>query len=59
MDSVLTKEIRNMRRIICLIGAVCASMISVAQIQTNAGVEYLQCMQKDMSTDFCDLAIVW
>jgi len=29
---------------------------SQAQIQTNAGVEYLQCMPKDMSTDFSDLA---
>ena len=27
-----------------------------AQIQTNAGVQYLQCMQKDMSTDFMDLS---
>ena len=27
-----------------------------AQIQTNAGVQYLQCMQKDMSTDFSDLS---
>lgn len=27
-----------------------------AQIQTNAGVEYLQCMPKDMSGDFSDLA---
>ena len=29
---------------------------SYAQIQTNAGVQYLQCMQKDMSTDFSDLS---
>ena len=27
-----------------------------AQIQTNAGVQYLQCMQKDMSADFYDLS---
>ncbi len=27
-----------------------------AQIQTNAGIQYLQAMQKDMSTDFCDLS---
>ena len=27
-----------------------------AQIQTNAGIQYLQCMQKDMSTDFYDLS---
>ena len=31
-------------------------MTAEAQIQTNAGVQYLQCMQKDMSTDFCDLS---
>ena len=35
-----------------LSGTVAAS----AQIQTNAGVQYLQCMQKDMSTDFSDLS---
>ena len=29
---------------------------SSAQIQTNAGVQYLQCMQKDMSADFNDLS---
>ncbi len=42
-----------------LILAVCAAWCfgdATAQIQTNAGVEYLQCMQKDMSTDFYDLA---
>ena len=27
-----------------------------AQIQTNAGVQYLQCMPKDMSADFSDLS---
>lgn len=32
------------------------SMVASAQIQTNAGVQYLQCMQKDMSTDFYDLS---
>ena len=31
-------------------------LTSFAQIQTNAGVQYLQCMQKDMSTDFYDLS---
>ena len=45
-----------MRKIICLISVICGSLISVAQIQTNAGVQYLQCMQKDMSTDFYDLS---
>ena len=27
-----------------------------AQIQTNAGIQYLQCMSKDVSTDFSDLS---
>ena len=27
-----------------------------AQMQTNAGVQYLQCMPKDASTDFSDLS---
>ena len=31
-------------------------LTSVAQIQTNAGIQYLQAMQKDMSTDFFDLS---
>ena len=39
---------------ICVILA-CAFSAS-AQIQTNAGVQYLQCMQKDMSADFNDLS---
>lgn len=39
---------------ICVILA-CALSAS-AQIQTNAGVQYLQCMQKDMSADFNDLS---
>ncbi len=34
--------------------ACCSS--AAAQIQTNAGVEYLQNLSKDMSTDFSDLA---
>ena len=42
-----------------LLSAVCALWGAVAvsaQIQTNAGIQYLQCMQKDMSTDFYDLS---
>jgi alpha-D-xyloside xylohydrolase len=30
--------------------------VAVAQLQTNAGVQYLQCMPKDMSGDFSDLS---
>lgn len=33
-----------------------ATMATEAQIQTNAGIQYLQCMPKDMSTDFSDLS---
>ena len=29
---------------------------AVAQLQTNGGIQYLQAMQKDMSTDFYDLS---
>ena len=29
---------------------------ATAQIQTNAGIQYLQCMQKDMTADFYDLS---
>ena len=36
--------------------ALSGAMTIYAQIQTNAGVQYLQCMQKDMSTDFYDLS---
>ena len=45
-----------MKKLFCLICVICGSLSSEAQIQTNAGVQYLQCMQKDMSTDFCDLS---
>ena len=36
--------------------AMLAAMGAQAQIQTNAGVQYLQCMPKDVSTDFNDLS---
>ena len=44
------------KRIICGICVICGSLTAEAQIQTNAGVQYLQCMPKDMSTDFSDLS---
>ena len=40
---------------ISVLGLAAAVTVS-AQIQTNAGVQYLQCMPKDMSTDFSDLS---
>ncbi len=45
-----------MKRLFLMLGAICCMGSAVAQIQTNAGVQYLQCMQKDMSTDFYDLS---
>ena len=36
--------------------ALCDTMTLSAQIQTSAGVQYLQCMPKDVSTDFYDLS---
>ena len=38
--------------LLCAVCALWGAMAMNAQIQTNAGVQYLQCMQKDMSTDF-------
>lgn len=34
----------------------CAAMTAQAQLQTSAGVQYLQCMPKDQSGDFSDLS---
>ncbi|MDO4985374.1 MAG: alpha-xylosidase [Prevotella sp.] len=45
-----------MKRIISIMCAALWTGFATAQIQTNAGVQYLQCMQKDMSTDFYDLS---
>ena len=39
--------------ITCLLGA---SMSAQAQLQTSAGIQYLQCMSKDQSGDFSDLS---
>jgi len=44
-----------MKRILLMMCATCTLHAS-AQIQTNSGVQYLQCMQKDMSADFYDLS---
>lgn len=45
-----------MRKSITFVCAVFGFAVAQAQIQMNAGVQYLQCMQKDMSTDFSDLS---
>ena len=44
------------KRYLCAVALLCGMLTAAAQIQTNAGVQYLQCMPKDMSTDFCDLS---
>ena len=45
-----------MKHLLSIMCAVWLTGVASAQIQTNAGVQYLQCMQKDMSTDFYDLS---
>ena len=45
-----------MKKFVLLLTVACWAGLATAQIQTNAGVQYLQCMQKDMSTDFYDLS---
>ena len=44
-----------MKRLLLLFCAAWA-LHATAQIQTNAGIQYLQCMQKDMTADFYDLS---
>ena len=53
-DNLKTRMMK--RKLLCAIFALWGAMAVSAQIQTNAGVQYLQCMQKDMSTDFYDLS---
>ena len=45
-----------MRRQLLTLLCAMATMAMEAQIQTNAGIQYLQCMPKDVSTDFSDLS---
>ena len=45
-----------MKKILCAMLMLGGTVAAEAQIQMNAGVQYLQCMQKDMSTDFSDLS---
>ena len=46
-----------MKKILCVVSMLCGLSAAVsAQIQTNAGVQYLMNAQKDMSTDFYDLS---
>lgn len=52
----VSKIFMMMRKLISLTIASFMVCHVLAQIQTNAGVEYLQNLAKDMSTDFSDLA---
>ena len=45
-----------MRKLFMMVACVLCGQTASAQIQTNAGIQYLQCMQKDVSTDFYDLS---
>ena len=45
-----------MKKIMCVMLVLGSVASAGAQIQTNAGVQYLQAMQKDVSTDFYDLS---
>ena len=49
-----------MKKLLFVFFVVCCSQFTaVAQIQTNAGIQYLQGMQKDVSTDFYDLSNIY
>ena len=48
--------LRSMKKFMLLLTVALWAGLATAQIQTNAGVQYLQCMQKDVSTDFYDLS---
>lgn len=41
---------------LCLVGSGFSATTIYAQLQTSAGVQYLQCMPKDQSGDFSDLS---
>ena len=46
-----------MKKVLFTLCSVCCVINATnAQIQTNAGIQYLQCMQKDVSTDFSDIS---
>ena len=53
MQSIMAKLLMRTILVACALGT---ATTAAAQIQTNAGAQYLQCMQKDMSTDFYDLS---
>ena len=45
-----------MKKIISIVCLTVVSLTAQAQLQTSAGVQYLQCMPKDQSGDFMDLS---
>ena len=40
----------------CVVGCGFTTTTTYAQLQTSAGIQYLQCMPKDQSGDFSDLS---
>ena len=48
-----------MKKIFCAMLVLGSAVSAGAQIQTNAGIQYLQGMQKDVSTDFYDLSNIY
>ena len=54
--TLLRLKTKTMKQLLLLMLGLSVSASAVAQIQTNAGVQYLQCMPKDVSTDFSDLS---
>ncbi len=45
-----------MRKFFYILGFMGFSLCAEAQLQTSAGIQYLQCMPKDQSADFSDLS---
>ena len=45
-----------MKKVILTLSVMSATLSAQAQLQTNNGIEYLQCQARDMSGDFSDLA---
>lgn len=45
-----------MKKLLCVIISMTLSLSIAAQLQTSAGIQYLQCMPKDQSGDFNDLS---
>jgi len=56
LETIKSSSLNMKKNLFVMLCVACGLVSAHAQIQTNAGVQYLQCMQKDMSTDFSDLS---